>query len=195
MKERPILFNDAMVRAIIDGRKTQTRRPVVRQPHEWPGLQGLWRGGRRLPQADGPDPLAPFGIPGHRLWVRECWAPNEGHEPFYRATDGEVGWTPLAGWRPSIHMPRWASRLTLEVTGVRVERVQDITQAGAVADGFGVSEEFEEYVRNVSPGVPHRVQSARERFGDVWDGIYAAKGLGWDDNPWVWVVEFKRVTP
>jgi hypothetical protein len=167
MKERPILFSGAMVRAILDGRKSQTRMNFHR---------------------------CPYGAVGDRLWVRETWAASLDSDgdmckPFlYRATYDEAVYGQLkasfsdrateiwdvvgnTGWRPSIHMPRWASRLTLEVTGVRVERVQDISEADAKAEG---------------------VKSAAE-FCALWDEINGARGYGWDANPWVWVVEFKRV--
>lgn len=142
VRERPILFSGAMVRALLDARKTVTRR-VVKITHRTPGLAAAL-----LPPAGiAPRPhvaaeLCPYGQPGDRLWVREGW----GYEPWteeserrvlYRAStvDGDR----TMRWRPSIHMPRWASRITLEITEVRVERVQDISEEDAVAEGI---EEF-----------------------------------------------------
>jgi len=168
MKERPILFSGPMVRAILDGRKTQTRRVVKPQPSEVDG-QLRTEGAAmiaaifgRLPTKEDEDamkPVCPFGVPGDRLWVRETlrWSYNEGqcthgiqHPPepadlLYDANDEyvEVGteeqWAALpARWEriPSIHMPRWASRITLEVVSVRVERLQEISEKDAVAEGF-----------------------------------------------------------
>lgn len=185
MKERPILFSGAMVRAILDGRKTQTRR-LVKCP--------VWVGGI----ADDERPSythvygavatvipCPYGQPGDRLWVRESFTLCEsiradGHRaPLYRATsivDAE------AKWKPSIHMPRWASRLTLEIVSLRVERLQDITEADAILEGIED--------KQMVDGVPMWT-SAVEAYADLWDSI---NGEGsWAANPWVWVVEFTAV--
>ena len=165
---KSILFNDEMVRAILDGRKTKTRRPLTPQPddaHDAAPYRNIWR-----------SPLkCPFGRVGDRLWVREAFTltvPDE--KPMYRAT-----WKNPAGikWKPSLHMPRWASRITLEITEIRVERVQEITEEEAISEGFfpddGVSEVY--------------------CFSEAWDSLYAKKGLGWNANPWVWVIGFRRV--
>lgn len=189
MKERPILFSGAMVKAILDGRKTMTRRVAKRL------LLGL-------PQAE-MNAQCPYGQPGDRLWVREMWAHNDG---WYDDTDA-VAWKNWHGerngrqcatwvdyratyqqvkdgcerdwpWRPSIHMPRWASRITLEVTGVRVERLREITEADARAEG-----------------APAECPDGNtvDWFRGLWAGINGERGYGWDVNPWVWVVEFRRV--
>jgi hypothetical protein len=226
-KERPILFSRAMVRAILDGKKTQTRR-VCKEALMLPG--GEQRG--RLKAAPGASEWAtavypardsgwiawaprddpglaeftkkayqhgfpcPYGAPGDRLWVRETWAtmfytyglestPSEC--TIYRADHPNA--TSITGWRPSIHMPRSESRITLEVTGVRVERVQDISEADARAEGLSW----------VTPtwGVPGKAEAwhsdPREAFRALWDGINEARGYGWASNPWVWVVEFKPI--
>jgi len=144
----------------------------------------------------------PYGQPGDRLWVREAWAwSGDGAIPaFDRVRKGEVWFradpertSPGIRWRPSIHMPRWASRITLEVTGVRVERLQDISEADALAEGV---------TPNWEPGCSGRLMEAlggfsfrpaASAYAELWEQI---NGLGsWDANPWVWVVEFKRVTP
>lgn len=151
MRERQIHFSDPMVRAILDGRKTQTRRPI--QGHhvveEGPQTAGLWR----IPWPSHPRLVAvcPFGAPGDRLWVRETfkdWALSGAGEPWriqYRADGGHVDlpscpddeWLSCPNqWRPSVHMPRWASRLTLQVISVRVERLRDITEEDARAEGL-----------------------------------------------------------
>lgn len=186
MKERPILFSGSMVRAILAGTKTQTRRPVKLNPS---GRAIL--GGRNWHLDDPECVLAcPYGQPGVRLWVRETWAhhpcggtlrlpPGEGHawgNPIYLATFGAgikpvcEGFTP---WRPSIHMPRWACRLVLEIVSVRVERLEDITIADAQAEGFSG-------------------HGAIIPFIQTWSRMYQHRGFGCDAKPWVWVVEFKR---
>ena len=136
----------------------------------------------------------PYGQSGDRLWVREAWAHTHDsveacraefedalgpgmNGPFYRATD-EAPYT--LRWRPSIHMPRWASRITLEVTGVRVERVQDITQEDCLAEGIAQWEEGYEL-------------TAQEVFRKGWNALNMKRGFGWDTNPWVWVVSFRRL--
>lgn len=210
MSDRPILFSAPMVRAILAGTKTQTRRAMNPQPTPWAD-------GWQLPDycaspesafRDGaPIFKSKFGKPGDRLWVREAWAkwgrddqcgegPSKTHEPIYRA-DGWP-WDERDKWRPSIHMPRWASRITLEVTGVRVERLQDISEADARAEGASC--------RRISSG------DARMGLSDWWSfgtdrgedigGAFTAKqgyellwesinGAGsWDANPWVWVIGF-----
>ena len=185
MGERPILFSAPMVRAILDGRKTQTRRVVKllgadcieERAWETHFLQSPWPWS---PQAD--EWLAcPYGAPGDRLWVRETWAPHDTKKlAFYRADHPE--WTTGDGgdvdrWRPSIHMPRWASRITLEVTGVRVERLNNISDADARAEGCPFDEP--------PAGKPWAW------FRKLWMDINGADS--WAANPWVWVVSFKRV--
>lgn len=169
MKERPILFSAPMVRAILDGRKTQTRRVVKLRNGQYmpPSEKADINGWRQMLRN------CPYGQPGDRLWVRETHFDakrlNEGRI-LYRA-DGDVS---RFGWTPSIHMPRSASRITLEVTGVRVERLQDISEADAVAEGV----------------VWEQGQTAINVFETLWESINGAGS--WDANPWVWVVEFKR---
>ena len=136
-KERPILCSAPDVMAILDGRKTQTRRIMKPQPNRtWPDeVTPHWSvgGNRTLPGASNPL-RCPYGVPGDRLWVREAWRLPDGAPKGwvdYRADDTRDGFK----WKPSIHMPRWASRITLEVTDVRVERLQDISEADAMAEG------------------------------------------------------------
>ncbi len=184
MKERPILFSAPMVRALLDGSKTQTRR-VVKPTPEWIGQSGVlsYRGRVGLPHA-----LCPYGQPGDRLWVRETHM-DLGACYLYRA-DAEAEQeraivAPRQLWRPAIHMPRAASRITLEITGVRVERLQDISEDDALAEGCSstaiVHEDGEDYTGHY----------ASEEYQVLWESI---NGPGsWDANPWVWVVEFKRL--
>ena len=218
MKERPILFNAPMVRALLAGTKTQTRRaaklPVVGAegsvsevvPSLLPNRGDLWDFRRMLD-----NPMAvrcPYGQPGDRLWVRESWSPDPpdvdgwGYTAWAGCREGQIAGVPerfrhprfcnyaadwLHGpirWTPSIHMPRWASRITLEVTGVRVERLQDISEADAQAEGWTRRPEV-----STDPQV-HK-EAARDWFMDLWESI---NGPGsWDENPWVWVIEFRRL--
>lgn len=239
MKERPILFSGPMVRALLDGRKTQARRTVKGRALEWLDDAGFTPGFVSDP-ANG---LCPYGAPGDRLWVRETWqvaqesldwetgseydvfswdgiygpaqdwlhgdarggiksrvfyaADGEDRNPsaFYGVIglDGKVIEKPAICWRPSIHMPRWASRLTLEITEVRVERIQDISDRGqpndCIAEGaFG----------EVSP-LPRdwldRGFSSVEKawFHDLWNSINRVDS--WDANPWVWAVSFEVINP
>lgn len=185
MKERGILFQAPMVRALLAGEKTQTRRILKRFE---------MRAGMPEPEYASLLRCCPYGATGDRLWVREAHSlrPAVGDPETivaaYRATDHECN----APWRPSIHMPRWACRLVLEVTAVRVERLQDISQADAIAEGI------ERYAANPSYwrdyGNPTGVMAAASSsYMSLWDSINGAGS--WDANPWVWVIEFKRVSP
>lgn len=174
MKERPILFSGGMVRAILDGRKTQTRRVIKPQPSKpvGPNHDGLW--------SDTCDPVTryfgcPYGQPGDRLYVRETWRINLSGNIWYRA-DGKSVADGL--WKPSIHMPRILSRITLEIESVRVERVQEITPDDCRAEGIG--DEFNDI-------------GARYCFGQLWNEINEPRGFGWEVNPWVWAITFRRV--
>ena len=195
MKERPLLFTGPMVRALLDGSKTQTRRVVKAKHLPWLKnsltnfLDGKWN---QRP--------VPYGSPGDRLWVRENgWERpertakmmREGADtwaPYYFDADGlsEQESTDFKAWgfkrRPSIHMPRWGSRLTLEITGVRVERLQDISEADAEAEGI-------DFIRR-APDVDETL-TAKEFYEALWESIHGAGS--WGLNPWVWVVEFEKV--
>lgn len=198
MKERPIIFSAPMVRAILAGTKTQTRRIVPTMftcgRVEYPGKRDS-RGYSRVNWLDTAEGMAQaaqeckYGRPGDRLWVRETWGawPHMmgGVQPEtlrYRA-DGEYQnergtWR----WRPSIHMPRWASRITLEITDVRVERLQDISEADAKAEGVSMPD---------GTPAPPDFWSYQQEFRHLWEQI---NGPGsWDANPFVWVVTFRRI--
>lgn len=178
MRERPILFSGPMVRALLDGRKTQTRRVVKPQPVDpFDGAQ--LRTAVSAYALAGP---CPYGEPGDRLWVRETWAKagEQGDRVEYRADTAD----PKAGkWRPSIFMPSWASRITLEVESVRVERLQDISEADARAEGVTPAP-FTKAGR-----AAHLVHV--EAFESLWGSINGPDS--WAANPWVWVVAFRRV--
>lgn len=213
MTERPILFSGPMVRAILEGRKTQTRRVVRHQPpaatrevfrfHHPDPRTHYWAfdGGSLL---DWSHPC-PQGEIGDRLYVRETWQhSNHPFGPyesdclvFYRADylDDPLG--PAfersadgirREWRPSIHMPRTAARITLAITGVRVERLQSISESDARAEGVTIEEH---HMRGYCAGA-YRPPSIRA-FHDLWDSLNATRGHGWDVNPWVWVVQFRRI--
>lgn len=235
-REHPILFSGPMVKAILAGTKTQTRRVVVPQPREGVGHVGpemldpprlfrTWLDRRQDGKTKAEHDFnaqtwrCPFGEPGHRLWVREsfglAWpdhaeegwvgdpAAPEGCRPIrdeecvveYRVDAPEdenpCGWPKATKfesadpesprWKPSIHMPRWASRITLEVVGVRVERVQEITGGDAIAEGF------------LNQDVDDCAEGPIVWYQRVWDRINGGRGWWWRLNPWVWCVEFRRL--
>lgn len=193
MKDRPILFSAPMVRALLDGTKTQTRRVVKPQPITCEAGTELLSISNGLAKFGSGDvitrkALCPYGQPGDRIWVRETWQKAGGGSGYwYRSTDSEAddGWPPVSQWRPSIYMPRHASRITLEITGVRVERLQDISEADCWAEGISEIREKGDEHGDLSGSVTHDYRA-------LWESI---NGPGsWDENPWVWVVEFKRVT-
>ena len=210
MKERPIIFSAPMVRAILEGRKTQTRRIVKPQLIAWLHDKRGWELSRTEQHAAVfADTFAKHysqhGKAGDRLWVREAFSYYEhpelydcirykadGHcqkPDFGKMTEEECGRFEMNcdgcgcadhRWRSPIHMPRWASRITLEITNIRVERLQDISEADAQAEG--VTESI------VLPGDRGSFVAS---FGYLWESIYGAGS--WNANPWVWVIEFERV--
>lgn len=195
MITRPILFSGAMVRALLDGSKTQTRRAVKLQVQHDESWVGGWKiVHKRVTQALltfnqlrgkplGSDAaLCPYGQPGDRLWVRETFCDLDDGEFEYRA-DGECDPNVVPRWTPSIHMPRAASRILLEIVSVRVERLQDISEGDARAEGVDKAEVL---------SMPC-ADGATAAYSALWQRI---NGPGsWEANPWVWVVEFKRVAP
>ncbi len=205
MKERPILFNSEMVRAILEGRKTQTRRVVKPQPcggwafdgvygkitshHPQRGKFGAFlRRGVGTPWPELGILPCPYGSPGDRLWVRETFfsfrhagvfstASRIVYRADYSGQEDEDYATECHGWKPSIHMPRWASRITLEITDIRVERLQEISEKDAIAEGV--------------VACPDMGITAVGEYSLLWESI---NGKGsWDENPWVWVIEFRRL--
>jgi len=179
MAYKPILFNTEMVRAILDGRKTQTRRLCKGQPQD----------GVTSPTALGYEPLYK---PGDILWVRETWNGGRlfGQKGYGYVYAADYKGQSALGWRPSIHMPRAAARLFLRVTGVRIERLQDITPMGIKAEGVKVDEN-DEFDVEFSPEVMEHFA-----FEVLWDTTVKKADLpryGWEANPWVWVIEFERM--
>ena len=205
MKERPILFSGPMVRAILEGRKTQTRRIVKKSRKEFCDINGLGHAVFTDNNITYQELKCPYGQEGDRLWVRETWATDypeklkleiwEGGQNLdwimHRAHSDNVHENLGIRWRPSIHMPRWASRITLEVTGVRVERLQDISEEDAIAEGIQPSELGEAASASLQLIKGEQWPAAVLQYAELWQSI---NGPGsWEANPWVWVVEFKRV--
>lgn len=199
IKERPIIFNGEMVKAILDGRKTMTRRiakPLRKNPPsllsgEWSDSYVLDKGNHEWLMKD-----CPFGKVGDRLWVRETFAvygdkDDEHCVIHYRANNPEHFSRKGMGFKPSIHMPRWASRITLEITSIRIERLQDISEDDAKAEGVNggciVCGELAENCKCATPS-----PDFKDSFIHLWRSIYGEES--WSANPWVWVVEFKQVT-
>ncbi|HIC8361459.1 TPA: hypothetical protein ACW7O2_002978 [Klebsiella aerogenes] len=225
MKERGIIFNGEMVRAILDGRKTQTRRIMKLQPKPSKSRPGdFWFSSKKLESmvhvsdlAPGNSPIAdyhlfiqehccPFGAVGDRIWVREAFRVHSRATDVatlvYKASERN-SWTeqthrvPVAvcnkpatpeKWTPSLHMPRWASRILLEITDVRVERLNAISQEDAQDEGMELTGWRTTYSDPDSGG---EVWTPYDNFARLWDSIYGEGS--WKVNPWVWVIEFKRV--
>lgn len=199
VKERPILMSGPTVRALLTDKKRQTRRVITPQPVLTERAGFRWRGGDwgQRPESDGGGPYlgeflkkCPYGMPGDRLWVRETFCTTPGYVTFYRA-DTPVERQGELRWRPSIYMPRMASRILLEVTRVRVERVQAITEQDAGAEGTCIRHDFDA-LHWVMPGTE---RAARGCFARTWNELNEHCGYGWAENPWVWVVDFKVVRP
>lgn len=210
-KERPILFSGAMIRAILDGSKTQTRRVITPQPHAGvrrsPFVGSGWEDGH------GYELRCPWLV--DRLWVREKWGSADGyyqgHENdaasvvAYAADKQAIQWdahTPrtipawdiaqwnwdVMKWRPSIHMPRWASRISLEIESIRVERLQDITEEDAKAEGI------ETWARAYCSRLPEDELTARAYFELLWNSINR-ETHPWESNPFVWMIAFRGLMP
>lgn len=226
MKERGMIFNGEMVRAILDGRKTQTRRPIKWKQTRFTEI-GEREDGSKWPWSEDAEHACdfwhpcPFGAVGDRIWVRETFAalepgsyeqvkPQEGHcqDLRYAATDRLAkSDADIRGykWVPSIHMPRWASRILLEITDVRVERLNAISEEDAqregvhtevwdqtvVARNYAARDEFFQFWSEDMPHYVEMNQLYRSSFRSLWEYIYGSEN--WLANPWVWVIEFKRV--
>jgi len=213
MKERPILFSAPMVRALLNRSKTQTRRVVkLRNGQYLPPSESADRPGwQQLLHS------CPYGIPGDRLWVKETWGMellwgtsgegsiSRGYEIRYRA-GGECGFTyegpdseidpflryydtQKGNWRPSIYMPHWASRILLEIVHIRVERLQNLSETDALAEG--VDPELCDHARRSCEEIGCYGNTAKAAYHGLWDQIHGQDS--WATNPWVWVVQFRRI--
>ena len=209
MKERGMIFNSEMVRAILDGRKTQTRRPIKWKQTRFTEI-GEREDGSKWPWSEDAEHACdfwhpcPFGAVGDRIWVRETWAEAGASAPdlkLYRANYPEhvpsiyenVPPAEEIRWTPSIHMPRTASRILLEITDVRVERLNAISEEDAEAEGIDMealydSQDCYDCIADHNMTGRPTVTGA---FKYLWESIYGEEG--WKSNPWVWVIEFKRV--
>lgn len=199
-KERPLLFSGPMVKAILEGRKTMTRRVVKPEPefdveaasvqHEDGKAKAVFQS---LSNCSGITVACPYGRPGDMLWVRETWAYNPDFNPPYEFSTGQYvyradfGAEPVAwNWRPSIHMPRAASRILLKITEIRVERLRDISEQDAKAEGV------EAWAETLPDPEPFTARSAPSQiFSYLWQYINGPES--WDKNPWVWAITFKRI--
>ena len=203
-KERPMLFSGAMVRALLDGSKTQTRRVFSAHMSKTMGYAAtagevsyfIEQGFMEPNDASYVVDFCPHGKPGDHIWVRETFCLDDnGHEewPIFRADGTALPQRPTtrkpARWTPSIHMPRWASRIQLEIVAVRVERLNACSDVDAVAEGIGLNPSAIGMKLTNPPGK----SMALAMFSELWDSINGAGS--WAANPWVWVIEFKRVTP
>lgn len=230
MKERGMIFNGEMVRAILEGRKTQTRRPMKIQPVLNGSFYEVYGAGWSANVSSVPvvfgHSLAthcPFGCVGERIWVRETYRVHSKAADVatlvYKASE-QNSWTeqthrvPLSvctrrvspeKWTPAIHMPRWASRILLEITDVRVERLQDISEEGAQREGvhtevwdqtvaarnYAASDEFFQFWSDDMPHFVEMNELYRSSFRSLWESLYGEDS--WQANQWVWVIEFKRI--
>lgn len=209
MADRPILFSAPMVRAILAGTKTQTRRAHAPRglgfigcccggsAARWVADGDRWHcatcgGGARLTATDVEYLRCPYGQPGDRLWVREAWARTQIAQDatgsgmvVYREGDNRTDYG--GPWKPGIHMPRAASRITLEVTGVRVERLQDISEDDAQAEGVVRTQDGG---WGLPAGEHYHCDDPRHSYLSLWEAINGAGSV--EANPWVWAVEFRR---
>jgi len=218
MKERPIIICTELIPKVLDGSKTKTRRVIKPQPIDrpvqdacdwwhWLDIKGI-----------GYDKHCPYGQVGDRLWCKETWAVHEYYNhrkpidipqgvtvecralPELVRTDGDGHRKIREGergkWRPSIHMPRWASRIDLEITDIRVERLQEITEQDAIAEGCRlIAAGIQHFELKPTPHFtePPRPFTRRDHFIGLWDALNEKRGYPWESNPFVWVIEFKRI--
>lgn len=209
MKKRPILFSGPTVRAILEGRKTQTRRVVKSlcghfdfydfrdgdaYPYYFRRKDGVWDSFKTI------DELAakycPYGKAGDRLWVREAWFQGK-EKIWYKADIQDLSKCGISGWKTPLFMPRSASRILLEAKSVRLERLQDISEDDAIAEGVQRFNEEDLFFNYQAPqdawAYENWLSSPIDSFRTLWDSINADRGYSWESNPWVWCVEFKQV--
>lgn len=202
IRERPILFSSPMVRSLLEDRKTQTRRvinpqpPSIEQVTKKSGAGYSWMPPDRITpyfrvagpvwavrelMGERPELRCPYGVPGDRLWVRETWQESDSGPELYAADYESKEQAGVERWRPSIYMPRLACRIVLELTGVRVERLQAITEDDSRAEGVECGSQSE------------GMFTARHAYAKLWDDING-KRAPWESSPWVWVLSFRRLS-
>ena len=193
---KPIIFSTPMERAILEGRKTQTRRVIKIDdaPENWK----ISIAGTSIVRTEPYDVKLPRYAAGDILWVRETWAKriHSDNRYYYKADNnlGAIFNREDDKWRSPIFMPREAARIFLQVTNVRVERLQDITEEDAIAEGLNIGTvDNEKYAKNnayrlLADNLPVAM------FADLWDSLNAKRGYGWEKNPWVWVIEFEKIS-
>lgn len=212
LKETPIIFSTEMVKAEQDGRKTMTRRTtgldkINENPDSWGEVyhvrESLWRFvGKSYETTDGnvypvKDIKCPYGQVGDLLWMRETWAVNPTMDEVTPRDISSVAFvyykipepnSILVGkWRPSIHMPKWACRIWLEITDIRVERLQEITEEAIYKEGYAP------FMHTDADGNVRELSSGLIWFSEtIWDSLNEKRGYGWEVNPWVWVITFKE---
>ena len=210
MKQRPIIFSSEMVKAILEGHKTQTRRVIKPQPILFEGREWRWAGAgwsasmNFVPILPGHsiESRCPYGKPGDLLWVRERFrelidlgvGTNSSSNYYEYKADRKpdsIDFNPDVKWKPSIHMPHEASRIFLAVVEVRVEKLQEISDEDCIAEGILSGDDWSELD-------DHRLNkvvflTARSAYEALWNEINAKRGFSWKDNPWVWVIEFKML--
>ena len=210
--EKPLIMSGASVIATLEDRKHQTRRVIKPQPAmcnyqpsnwqasrcDWVGYKYSGRdtwfchtcgaGLRAIDEWSSHGILCPYGQVGSHIWVRETWHQDTGLSSdktiHYKADNLSDSYS----WKPSIFMPRWASRLTLEITGVRVERVQEISHEDAIAEGC-----LNQVLSNMEPDFDMAIRPASDVFHELWDSLNKKRGYGWAVNPWTWALDYKRV--
>lgn len=193
MKERPILFSSDMVRAYLEGRKTQTRRVITPRQEVKTGHNmemthmftwNIWTGG--MDDYESTVVRCPYGKIGDRLWVRETFSYYLNREGCWYWADGNFAAHDATPPKPSIHMPRWASRINFEITGRRVQRIQDIVEEDCIAEGAWNLERLRSFKCDFT-GLRSDIRCS---FAGLWDRLNAKRGYSWESNPWVWVIEF-----
>lgn len=218
MKEHPILFSTPMVQAILEGRKTQTRRIMKRIPRLSDSIE--WAGNYLKEKEDFRHSLCPYGQPGDLLWVRETWCVTQPFDPETYHFGYKCGIQPYSNkpasekynylspdkWKPSIHMPKAADRIWLEIEEVKVERLQDITEEDAKAEGVKLHKEGRHYLDYIAEDSNttqfiYRLLTAKQSFKSLWElvnernkSFIERHGICWIDNPWVWVIKFKVIS-
>jgi hypothetical protein len=191
MNEKPMLFSSPMIRAILDGTKKQTRRVVtLPKDHSWGDLfdgQVVYKNDH-FNEFSVDELRCPYGQVGDQLWVRETFSNTE-YRTAYKADQDDGIHCLVKKWAPSIHMPRWASRIQLEITDIRVERLNDISEEDAIAEGVEIK--VKRIVKPYSYPIQYVPIAPVDWYKDLWEQINGADS--WNANPWVWAINFRRI--